>query len=101
MTDERWATMQLRCATFNVLADAYLSYGDYSHVPRQLLQSGGRVSYLMRLIESMKADVVCLQEAEVGLAAALDHQGRWQMYWSQKRRNNQADGCLMLIRVDL
>lgn len=92
--------MQLRCATFNVLADAYLGYGDYSHVPAKLLRPGARIPYLMRLIESLNADVICLQEAEITLAEPLDRLGRWQLFWSQKRRN-KPDGCLMLFRVDL
>ena len=43
-------TGKLRCATFNVLADAYLGYGDYSHVDPALLVPGARLDALVRQV---------------------------------------------------
>lgn len=89
---------RLRCATYNVLADAYLGWGDYSHVPAGLLEPGARLPLLVRLIGELQADVIGLQEAEPVLVAALDATGKWQRpLWSPKT-DGEPDGCLMLVR---
>ncbi len=92
--------MRLRCASFNVLADAYLSYGDYSHVAPDLLVPGARVPHIMRLIADLQADVISLQEVEPPLVAALATSGSWQLFWSQKK-NEKPDGCLTLVRQNI
>ena len=89
--------MELRCATFNVLADEYLGYGDYSHVDPELLVRGARTSALVQLIDDLNVDVVGLQEAEAPLVQALDETSKWQPFWSPKGRN-KTDGCLTLVR---
>ena len=55
----------MRYATFNVLADAYIGYGDYSRVEPELLGTGARTQKLVQLVDSLEADVVGLQEVEV------------------------------------
>jgi len=87
----------MRAATFNVLADAYLGYGDYSHVDPELMKSGARTEGLIRAIDDLDADVVGVQEAEESLVSALNDTGNWQTFWSPKELN-KPDGCLTLVR---
>ena len=89
--------MELRTATFNVLADAYLEYGDYSQVNPDLLVAGARTAGIVRAIDTLDADVVGLQEVELPLIKALDDTDRWQSFWTPKT-GNRPDGCLMLVR---
>lgn len=89
--------MQLRCASFNVLADAYLGYGDYAHVPSRLLVARGRLHYTLLLIHSLRADVIGLQEVEPGLMTELEKTGEWQLFWTPKT-SKAPDGCLLLVR---
>jgi len=95
--------MRLRCATFNVLADAYLGYGDYDHVTPSLLKPRARLPHLLRCIASLDADIVGLQEAELPLVAALEETGDWHVFWSQKDGNgrDKPDGCVLLTRPEL
>ncbi len=87
----------MRCASFNVLADAYTSYGDYSHVDPELLLPNARTDGIVRLIDNLEADVVGLQEVEAPLLQALDQTGSWQTFWSPKGLD-KADGCLTLVK---
>ena len=87
----------MRCATFNVLADAYIGYGDYSHVDPELLLPNARTNGIIQLINNIGADVIGLQEVERPLLQALDQTGNWQTFWSPKGRD-KADGCLTLVR---
>ena len=87
----------MKCATFNVLADAYIGYGDYSHVDPELLLPNARTNGIIQLIESLGVDVIGLQEVEKPLLQALDQTGNWQTFWSPKGRN-KVDGCLTLVK---
>lgn len=87
----------MKCATFNVLADAYIGYGDYSRVDPELLLPNARINGIIKLIDGLEADVVGLQEAELPLLQALDRTGNWQTFWSPKGRD-KADGCLTLVK---
>lgn len=89
--------MDLRVATFNVLADAYIGYGDYSYVDPNLLANGARTPGLLRVIEDLGVDVIGLQEVEAPLRDALEDTGNWQSFWTPKGRN-KLDGCLTLVR---
>ena len=92
--------MQLRCATFNVLADAYLDHGDYSHADPELLKPQGRLPYLLRTITDLEADVIGLQEVEAWLLEALRATRRWQIFWTPKI-GGKPDGCLMLVNSNI
>jgi hypothetical protein len=87
----------MRAATFNVLADAYLGYGDYSHVDPTLLKEGARTRGIIHSIDSLDADIIGLQEAEAPLVSALAESGNWQTFWSPKELG-KADGCLTLVK---
>lgn len=87
----------MRFATFNVLADAYTSYGDYSHADAELMQPGVRPEYLSRQINILDADVVGLQEADRTMVERFENDENWQYIWTSKGRN-KPDGCLTLIK---
>lgn len=87
----------MRCATFNVLADAYIGYGDYSHVDPELLLPDARIQGLVQLIDSLDVDIIGIQEAEVPLVQSLDETGNWQTLWSPKQ-GGKPDGCLTLVK---
>lgn len=89
--------MWLRCASFNVLADAWLDFGDYAHTDPYLLSLKARIPYLVSLISSLQADVVALQEVELALVEALDATGEWKWYWAPNE-GGAPDGCLTLVR---
>lgn len=89
--------MLLRCATFNVLADAYIRNNDYSHTSPVLLEAGARTRGIVRLIDDLQADVVGIQEAETPLVRALSETNQWQSFWSPKERNMR-DGCLTIVK---
>lgn len=74
----------MRCASFNVLADAYIGYGDYSHVDPELLVPRARLRGIVQLIHHLRADVIGLQEVEEPLVQALDETGNWQNFGRQK-----------------
>lgn len=88
--------MRLRCVSFNVLADAYIGYGDYSHVEPGLLERGARLLYLEQLIDKLDAHIIGLQEADLSLLDVLLETGKWHIFWSPK--TGRTDGCLALVR---
>lgn len=90
----------MRAATFNVLADAYLGYGDYSHVDPKLLRPGARIDGIIQAIDELQADVVGLQEADRPLVRALTESGKWQTFWSPKE-HDKPDGCMTIVRPGL
>lgn len=89
----------MKVVSFNVLADAYTGYGDYSHVSSELLELGARNNAIVRLLRKLDADVFGLQEADETLVAEL-HDTEWQSFWTRKG-NNKTDGCLTLVKHGL
>ncbi len=87
----------MRVATFNVLADAYTSYGDYSHVDPELMTSGARLGHIVRLVEALDVDVIGLQEVEAPLRDRFERDSKWQLFWTPKT-HNKPDGCLTLVK---
>ena len=90
----------MRLATFNVLADAYTSYGDYSHATPELMQPGARLDHLSQQINSLGADVIGLQEADKSLVEVFEDDNNWRSFWTPKGRN-KPDGCLTLVKSNL
>lgn len=86
-----------RCATWNVLTDHYLGYGDYAHVPQQLLRPGARLPFVLDVIATLKVDIIGIQEADLDLVKALDATREWQVFWSPKNKG-KPDGCLTLVK---
>lgn len=90
----------MRLATFNVLADAYTSYGDYSHVTPELMQPGARLEHLSHQINQLGVDLIGLQEADRSLVEFFEDDKNWQSFWTPKGRN-KPDGCLTLVKSNL
>ena len=90
----------MRLATFNVLADAYISYGDYSHATPELMQPGARIEHLSHQINHLGVDVIGLQEADRSLVEVFEDDKNWQSFWTPKGRN-KPDGCLTLVKSNL
>lgn len=90
----------MRVASFNVLADAFTGYGDYSHADPALMQPGARLDYLVRQINGFDADMIGLQEADRALFDAFADDTDWQALWTPKGRQ-KPDGCLTLVKKGL
>ena len=90
----------MRIGTFNVLADAYLHYGDSSPSEPELQKPGGRIEPLKKVINSLGADVLALQEVDGKLAESIEQDGVWQTFWQQKGKG-KSDGCLTLVSPDV
>lgn len=87
----------MKYATFNVLADAYTSYGDYSHANPELMKPGARLTHLSHQINNLGTDVVGLQEADRSLVEVFEEDENWQSFWTPKG-HNKPDGCLTLVK---
>jgi mRNA deadenylase 3'-5' endonuclease subunit Ccr4 len=93
--------MSFAVATYNVLATTYIKPEWYPGVADHLLRAETRVPALVRHIEALDADILCLQEVEPDVFAArnarlgpLGHAG----YYEQKGRN-RPDGCATFVRT--
>jgi mRNA deadenylase 3'-5' endonuclease subunit Ccr4 len=95
--------MSFRAATYNVLATAYLGKGDYSAVPKGLLDPARRMSALVRHVAGLDADLLCLQEVEAetfaALEAGLEPLG-YAGHLEQKGRG-KPDGCATFYRASV
>lgn len=92
--------MPFRCSTYNVLATAYLSRGDYSRVPPAVLDPARRIPSVVRRVASLDADLLCLQEVEGELFSALQrglnplgYVGRYE-----RKGRHKPDGCATFWR---
>src|SRR5262245_43951904 len=65
--------MPFRAATYNVLADAYVKPQWYATVSPALFKPEGRLPSLVRHVESLGADLLCLREVELEVFAALQN----------------------------
>ncbi len=93
--------MTFRAATYNVLATAYLDRGNYSAVPPELLDHDRRVSALVRHVAGIDADILCLQEVEAdvfaALQAGLEPQGHVGL--CEFKGRGKPDGCATFFRT--
>lgn len=87
----------MRLASFNVLADAYTNYGDYSHADPKLMQPGARLEHLIHQINNLGADIIGLQETDKSLVEVFEDDNNWQSFWTPKG-HNKPDGCLTLVK---
>src|SRR5262249_10022667 len=93
--------MPFRACTYNVLATAYLPRGDYSKVPPDLLDPARRIPALVRHVGALGADLLCLQEVEAEVFAALEqglgplgYVGRYE-----PKGRGKLDGCATFYRT--
>lgn len=95
--------MSFKAATYNVLATAYLAKGDYSAVPKELLDLVWRVPALVRHIADLKTDLLCLQEVErdvfKALTAHLEPLG-YRGHLERKGRG-KPDGCATFYHAEM
>ena len=93
--------MPFTVTTYNILASAYIKPEWYAGVPEHLLRPESRVPAVARHVAALDADVLCLQEVEPDVFAALTahleplgYAGRYE----QKGRN-RPDGCATFFRT--
>jgi mRNA deadenylase 3'-5' endonuclease subunit Ccr4 len=93
--------MPFTVATYNVLATAYIQPQWYAGVPEHLLRPETRVPVIVRRVAGLDADVLCLQEVEPEVLAALTDRLRplgYAGYYERKGRN-RPDGCATFVRT--
>src|SRR5262245_20302521 len=95
--------MPLKAATYNVLATAYIKPEWYRGVPPNLLSPAWRVPALVRHVESLGADLVCLQEVENEVFAALNQRLKLLGYEGhyEKKGRGRPDGCATFFRTSV
>ena len=82
----------MRLVSYNVLANAYVKPEYYLGSEPEALDPVRRRKLLIRRIHGLKADILCLQEAEPDLIQELNMPGRF----FQKGRD-KPDGCAILV----
>lgn len=95
--------MPFTAATYNVLATAYIRPEWYRKVPAELLRPQWRVLALLRHVEALKADLICLQEVEDETFAALRDRLEplgYDGHYEPKGRG-KPDGCASFFRKSL
>src|SRR5689334_15445529 len=92
--------MPFKAVTYNVLATAYIRPAWYAGVAPALLRPERRVPAVVRHIDSLGADLLCLQEVEKETLAALEGRlgplGYTGHY--EKKGGGKPDGCAVLFR---
>lgn len=92
--------MPFTVATYNVLATAYVKPDYLPGVPEHLLRPEWRVPALVGHVAALDADILCLQEVEPDVFAALEQRlgplgyaGRYE-----RKGKNKPDGCATFFR---
>jgi mRNA deadenylase 3'-5' endonuclease subunit Ccr4 len=103
MDEETTAVLSFSVASYNVLANAYIQPALYRRTPSIVLHSSWRIPALLQHITRLQADIICLQEVEDQLFAALRSRMGASGYGAQYRRksNGQPDGCAVLFRQEV
>jgi mRNA deadenylase 3'-5' endonuclease subunit Ccr4 len=93
--------VDLRIASYNILADAYVKPEWFPHTPAALLRPRGRHEGLARRIAGLDADIVCLQEVEPDSFAALQRSLERHGYAGvmAQKGQNRPDGCAVFHRL--
>lgn len=92
--------MSFSVTTYNVLADAYANRAWYRRTPALVLDPTWRVPALVQYIAAIDADIICLQEVEPRVLAALRLRLGAAGYGMQYGRKNagRPDGCAIFYR---
>ncbi len=95
--------MSFSVASYNVLADSYVKREWYPAVPAALLAPGTRTPGLVRHIEELGADVVCLQEVEPAVFTAVRDRLGPLGYDARYARKGagKPDGCATFVRREV
>ncbi|NPD23017.1 endonuclease/exonuclease/phosphatase family protein [Corallococcus exiguus] len=94
-------TVDLRIASYNILADAYIKPEWFPHTPADLLRPRSRHALLARRIVGLDADIVCLQEVEPDSFAALQDALKPHGYLGvmAQKQQDRPDGCAVFHRL--
>ncbi|RKH22677.1 hypothetical protein D7V77_26375 [Corallococcus sp. CA041A] len=94
-------TVDLRIASYNILADAYIKPEWFPHTPADLLRPRSRHALLTRRIVGLDADIVCLQEVEPDSFAALQDALEPHGYLGvmAQKQQDRPDGCAVFHRL--
>ena len=97
------AVSSLSVASYNVLASAYIQPALYRRTPSIVLNPSWRIPALLEHITRLQADIICLQEVEDQLFAALRSRMGASGYGAQycRKNNGQPDGCAVFFRQDV
>jgi len=91
----------LRIATYNVLADAYIRPGYFPDTSPEVLAPEQRRPALLARLEELSADLLCLQEVEETLFAAIQNRfPGWEGRYLQKGKG-KPDGCAIFATGNL
>jgi mRNA deadenylase 3'-5' endonuclease subunit Ccr4 len=92
--------MSFRAATYNVLANAYIKPDRYPSVQADFLDPAWRLPALVRHLEGLDADLLCLQEVERETFAALGRRLKALGYAGhfEKKGQGKPDGCATFFR---
>lgn len=94
--------MTFSFATWNVLATAYIKPAWYPRTGPDVLDPRWRVPALVRHAVALDVDILCLQEVEADVFAALQH-GFNPLGYSgalAMKANPRPDGCVTFFRAD-
>jgi mRNA deadenylase 3'-5' endonuclease subunit Ccr4 len=90
-------------ASYNVLASAFIERARYPRTPALVLSSTWRVPALAQHISALAGDILCLQEVEADIFAALKSRlsahGHAGVY--ARKYGSSPDGCATFYRRDL
>lgn len=93
--------MALRVVSWNVLADEYLSKGNYGRVEENVFDPRSRHSRIAQIVKQRHALVIALQEVNEPLYETFVRElDNYQVFWTQKTED-KPDGCALLVRSDL
>lgn len=102
-------TLQFRVVTYNILADIYATQQMFPYCPRWALNWRYRRAQILRELEQLDADVICLQEVQQDhfqqfLLPALTRLGFDGVFKSKTREAlgpvGKVDGCATLYKRD-
>ena len=93
--------MSFTVTTYNVLATAYIRPEWYPNTPAAVLEASHRVPALARHVAALEADVLCLQEVERDVFAAMEaHLGpRGYAGMLAGKARGRPDGCATFFRT--
>jgi mRNA deadenylase 3'-5' endonuclease subunit Ccr4 len=92
--------MPFSVASYNILADAYITPTRYPGIPATVLAPERRRPALLQHIQNLAADVICLQEVEPHVLRTIaDHLQPcgYVAYYAQKK-GRKPDGCATLVK---
>ncbi|RKI40798.1 hypothetical protein D7Y27_19925 [Corallococcus sp. AB004] len=94
-------TVDLRIASYNILADAYIKPEWFPRTPADLLRPRSRHALLARRIVGLDAGIVCLQEVEPDSFAALQDALKPHGYLGvmAQKQQDRPDGCAVFHRL--